>query len=55
MKVVYTPRDTVGRQTATSERYKCKAEDDLKNKKREQMANLITEINRRLEENFHLG
>lgn len=55
MKVVYTPRKWNSIMvSASKERYDCEAYTTFREKRKDDLFNVVTEINRRQEEKYHL-
>lgn len=55
MKVVYTPRKLTAVNVSTNrETYNCEAYDNFREKRKSDLLDIVTEINRREEENHHL-
>ena len=55
MKVVYTPRTKNAINVSVSkERYNCEAYDHFRQKRKDDLLEIVTEINRREEEKYHL-
>ena len=55
MKIVYTPRKFKSVKVSTNkETYNCDAYNNFRQKRKDDLYNIVTEINRREEEKYHL-